>query len=129
MQEGRKVRFENNDLVNHAVQAFSARDENKFNVTTPQGQPFDFLFKAERTPVVLGCPIHAWMRAYVFILPHPFHAVTDAQGRFEITGLPDGEYFVVFRHPDSGLRDRRTAQVSTGRRATITLEWSKTTGE
>lgn len=37
----------------------------------------------------------SWMSSWLFVLDHPFFAVTDATGRFEIRGLPPGDY--VFR--------------------------------
>ena len=54
-QEGRKVRFENNDLYNHAVSAQSIHPENVFNVTTPAGQPFEHKFKWQKNPIPIGC--------------------------------------------------------------------------
>jgi plastocyanin len=69
VQEGRTVRFDNNDLSNHAVQAMSTDTRNAFNVLTPMGQPFDFKFVAQKGPVHVGCPIHQWMRAWVYVLP------------------------------------------------------------
>lgn len=38
---------------------------------------------------------HYWMRGYLRVCDHPFVAVTDAAGRFEIAGLPAGEYEVT----------------------------------
>ena len=38
------------------------------------------------------------MRAYVGVLPHPFFAVSDASGKFEIKGVPAGTYTVVAWH-------------------------------
>ena len=47
---------------------------------------------AEFLPTTVKCDIHPWMGAYWLILDHPYAAVTDAQGRFTVTGLPAGEY-------------------------------------
>ena len=38
------------------------------------------------------------MRAYVGVLPHPFFAVTDREGKFEIRGVPAGSYTLVAWH-------------------------------
>ncbi|MDE0576125.1 MAG: hypothetical protein OSB39_04215 [Opitutales bacterium] len=32
------------------------------------------------------------MRAYIFVMEHPFFAVTDEAGQFEIKDLPDDAY-------------------------------------
>ena len=47
---------------------------------------------AEFLPTTVKCDIHPWMRAYWLILDHPYMAVTDAGGRFTVTGLPPGTY-------------------------------------
>ena len=44
------------------------------------------------------CNIHPWMKAYFFVLDHPYFAVTDEKGRFEIQGLPAGEYTLSAWH-------------------------------
>jgi carboxypeptidase family protein len=46
----------------------------------------------------VGCDVHPWMRAYVSVLDHPFYAVTNEDGTFEIKGLPAGEYEVEAYH-------------------------------
>jgi plastocyanin len=125
VQEGRKVRIENNDLCNHAVQGTSIIQANQFNVLTPMGQPFETTLKADKHPVTLGCPLHTWMRAYIFVHSHPFFAVTDAEGRFCIDGLPPGEYSLLFRHPDTGLKEKRTVRVEPDKAATVEVTWDK----
>jgi plastocyanin len=47
---------------------------------------------AEFLPTTIKCDIHPWMKAYWLILDHPYMAITDAQGRFTVTGLPPGTY-------------------------------------
>jgi plastocyanin len=121
--EGQTVRFDNNDLCNHAVQAIGAKAENAFNVTTPMNQPFDFRFKAEKGPVQIGCPIHTWMRAWVYVLPHPWHAVTGADGQFRIERIPPGKHKVAVVHPDTGLRETRVVEIEGGRTTRLEITW------
>ena len=47
---------------------------------------------AEFLPTTVKCDIHPWMKAYWLVLDHPYMAVTDASGRFTVTGLPPGTY-------------------------------------
>ena len=54
---------------------------------TPQG--------AERTPGEVTCDIHPWMKAWWMVLDHPYFAVTDAKGNFEIKNAPAGTQKVV----------------------------------
>lgn len=35
---------------------------------------------------------HIWMNAELFVVQHPYYAVTDERGNFELTDVPPGEY-------------------------------------
>lgn len=52
-------------------------------------------WKPNKFPVTISCSIHPWMKGYVFCLPHPYFAVTDEDGKFEIKGAPAGTYRLV----------------------------------
>src|SRR5207249_1420864 len=54
--------------------------------------------KPERTPMPIKCDLHSWMKAYQLPLEHPFAAVTDEEGKFEIKGLPPGKYTFIVWH-------------------------------
>ena len=41
---------------------------------------------------------HAWMNAEILVIAHPYYAVTDQSGRFELTGVPPGEYEIIAWH-------------------------------
>jgi len=43
----------------------------------------------------IKCDIHNWMRAYVYVLWHPYYAVTGSDGSFRLTDVPPGEYELV----------------------------------
>lgn len=59
--------------------------------------------KPEATPVKVVCDYHAWMKAYHFPVDHPYFAVTDADGKFKIEGLPAGKHtFNVWHEAASG---------------------------
>lgn len=123
VREGQVVRFENNDLCNHAVNAMSTNPANVFNVLTPQNNPHETKFTTQKAPVVIGCPIHPWMRAWVYVLPHPYYAVTDVSGRFRIEGIPVGKHSLLFTHPDTGKQQRRDIEITAGKMTLVDVEW------
>jgi plastocyanin len=125
VQEGRKVRFENSDLYNHGVSAASIHAENTFNVTTPAGQPYEHKFKAQKNPIPIGCALHSWMRAHVLVVPHPYHSVTDAAGKFTIERVPAGKHALTLIHPDTNRRETVSLEVIGGKAAEVTVEWTK----
>ena len=51
------------------------------------------------------CDVHGWMEAFLRVDPHPWHAVTDAHGRYEIGSVPPGSYTVEAWRPRLGARE------------------------
>jgi len=41
---------------------------------------------------------HSWMNAELMVVPHPYYAVTDENGKFELTHVPPGKYVIVAWH-------------------------------
>lgn len=41
---------------------------------------------------------HTWMNAEMFVVAHPYYAVTDESGKFELSDVPPGEYEIVAWH-------------------------------
>ncbi|MCI0335383.1 MAG: ankyrin repeat domain-containing protein [Planctomycetes bacterium] len=53
-------------------------------------------------PYPLTSNIQPWFKSYVLPLAHPYFAVTDDDGRFEIKDLPPGEWEFAIWHERSG---------------------------
>jgi hypothetical protein len=68
-----------------------------------QGAAEPWRLVPESTPIQYKCTIHGWMTGYVRIFDHPYYAVTDDDGKFEIKNAPTGKYRIVYWH-ESGLR-------------------------
>src|SRR5207253_8995589 len=41
---------------------------------------------------------HTWMNGTIFVVEHPYYAVTDESGKFELSDVPLGEYEIVAWH-------------------------------
>jgi plastocyanin len=124
VQHGQAVRFENNDNCNHSVMATSTKEANQFNlfVTT---KPYEHVFEPQKHPVQIGCSLHPWMRAWVFVVPHPWFAVSDTEGKFKIDEVPAGKYTLWLRHPDTGLQERRTLAIEAGQKVEVQVNSQK----
>ena len=52
---------------------------------------------------------HVWMNAEMMVVSHPYYAVTDESGRFELTDVPAGTYEIVAWHEGWELLGREHA--------------------
>ncbi len=60
---------------------------------------------------------HVWMNAEIFVIDHPYYAVTDENGRFQLSDVPPGEYEIVAWHEGwKVVREEGTFDVLTQRR-------------
>ncbi|HBI45220.1 MAG TPA: hypothetical protein DDY78_20550 [Planctomycetales bacterium] len=50
----------------------------------------EILLKGNNQLVQFNCNIHSWMEAYVWVFNHPYAAVTDKDGNYEIKNVPIG---------------------------------------
>jgi len=101
---GDKIVVKNPAPVPHNF--FWSSDKNgEFNQTIPKMGEFKMpeALKPEAPPIQYKCTIHGWMTGYVRIFEHPYYAVTDADGKFEIKNAPVGKYRIVYWH-ENGYR-------------------------
>jgi hypothetical protein len=60
--------------------------------------------KAQRLPLVFEDNVHAWMRGRLAVFDHPYFAMTDENGAFEIRPAPVGEFRLMVYHEEIGYR-------------------------
>jgi plastocyanin len=101
LQIGEPLQVGNSDPGLHNVHAVSSGSDG-FNV----GQPVAGIVNTFRltTPGVtrLQCDVHSWMVAFVGVVPHPYFAVTNTEGRFELHDVPSGTHDIQFWHEHYG---------------------------
>ncbi len=72
-----------------------------------------YLNKGRRT-FYMQCGFHAYMESWAMAVNNPYYALTDADGRFSIAGIPPGTYQLVVWHPQTGPGTTRTVVVQPG---------------
>ena len=118
IQVNQQFNVVNSDPTAHNVNV-DARQNEKFNQgQSPGAAPIVKQFKRAETVIPVKCNQHPWMRAYVGVLPHPFFAVSDASGKFEIKGVPAGTYTLVAWHEKYPQGITQTVTVGSGAAAT-----------
>lgn len=46
----------------------------------------------------LNSDTHTWMQGWLYVSPHPYVAITDADGKFKLTDVPAGRYTMIVWH-------------------------------
>lgn len=96
IEVGTTLYFPNSDNIRHQVYSFS--EAKRFELKLYSGKLAAPVVFDQPGVVVLGCNIHDWMSAYVYVVPTPFFAMTDNAGRAVIKA-PAGSYTVNIWHP------------------------------
>ncbi len=100
-----ELSVENTDPTLHNVRCMA--DKNRpFNLGQPPGQaPRIKTFQVPEEAVKFKCDVHPWMAAYLFVMDHPYFAVTDADGKYSIPPLPAGSYTLGVWHEAFGTQE------------------------
>lgn len=63
----------------------------------------------EKLPFEVKCDIHPWMRAWWLVVDHPYAVVTDADGKFKLDKVPEGEHKLVIWQEKVGYVEKELA--------------------
>jgi len=111
MRVNQPLEIVNSDPTLHNIHAMP-KGNSEFNNGQPiQGMKMTHTFDKPEIMVPFKCDVHGWMNAYVGVLPHPYYAVTDKSGKFELKSLPPGTYTIEAWHEKLGTQ---TANVTLG---------------
>jgi hypothetical protein len=104
MREGQVFTVKNTALVQHNIRWIGDQVNNQGgNVTIKPGDKAEVKdLKAQRLPLPLECNIHGWMKGRLGVFNHPYFAITDENGNFEIKLAPAGTYKLMIYHEELG---------------------------
>lgn len=109
LRVGQPIEVLNDDPTLHNVHALPMANQ-EFNQGQPvQGMRLTRTFSVPEVMIRFKCDVHGWMAAWVGVVAHPYFAVTDETGGFEIKNLPPGTYTIEAWHEKFGTR---TAQIT-----------------
>jgi plastocyanin len=104
---GQTVQIKNDDPTTHNIHP-TPKDNREWNESQPpQAAPIEKNFAREEVMLPVKCNQHPWMKMYVNVVKSPFYAVTGPDGKFEIKGLPPGDYTIAFVHEKLGEQDQK----------------------
>jgi plastocyanin len=104
---GQNVEIKNSDATTHNIHP-TPKDNREWNESQPpQAAPIEKNFAREEVMLPVKCNQHPWMKMYVNVVKSPFFAVTGSDGKYEIKGLPPGDYTLAFVHEKLGEQDQK----------------------
>lgn len=108
---GDTLEVKNSATVNHNINISADNDTNPayvFNINLPPGQSkkVEAPFAYQSTPIPFKCDVHSWMAGRIRVFDHPYFAVTDKDGKFEIKNVPAGKWRVVYWHENGFHKGR-----------------------
>jgi len=104
---GQTVDIKNADPTTHNIHP-TPKDNREWNESQPPSSPdIQKNFAREEIMLPVKCNQHPWMKMYVNVVKSPFFAVTAKDGKYEIKGLPPGDYTIAFVHEKLGEQDQK----------------------
>ena len=102
---GQTLQIINSDPTVHNVHPTPKYNREWNQTYPPNAEPMVKRFSRAEVLIPFKDNQHPWEKAYVAVMDHPFFAVSDESGRFEIRGLPPGTYTLVIWHERLGEQE------------------------
>jgi plastocyanin len=108
---GQKLQVSNSDDTLHNIHAMPTAGGEWVKSQAIKGVVDEKTFTKPEVMVPFKCDVHNWMHAFVGVVDHPYFAVTQDGGKFELKDLPAGTYTLEAWHEKLGTQ---TATVTLG---------------
>lgn len=117
LQANQKLDVVNGDETTHNIHP-TPNNNREWNMTQPHAMPLEQSFAREEIAIPVKCNIHPWMKGYIAVFKHPYFAVTDKNGSFELKELPPGTYTITAWQEKLGSQIQKVT-VSSGESKTL----------
>lgn len=97
VQRGTSIVFPNYDDIQHHVYSFSGIK--KFELKLSKNTKTNPITFDKPGVVPVGCNIHDWMLAYIYVVDTPYFTTTDVNGSASLTLPSTGTYNIQVWHP------------------------------
>src|SRR5262249_4463353 len=106
MRAGQEFIGKNSSELKHSMRVV-ARGANGNNSTNTVIEPKGTLkvgkvWKGTGEPNQIDCTLHPWMKGWLIVFAHPYFAITDKDGKFELKNVPAGKFRLIIWHERGG---------------------------
>lgn len=132
IRKGTILQVSNRDSVAHNAKITGLN--NGFNPLIPAGSEAKpamvevGILASESRPVLVTCDLHPWMKSYLLVLDHPYYAVSNQAGEFEIRNVPAGQVSLISWHGKfgwgTGKKNGQEVQVEAGKTIDVRLSFA-----
>ncbi|MGA8287116.1 MAG: carboxypeptidase regulatory-like domain-containing protein [Acidobacteriaceae bacterium] len=124
---GQPVEFRNSDRTMHNIHIVppGSDDSSGFDISqAPMAGTEQHIFRHAGLMIPVRCNNHPWMEAFLNVTKNPFFAVSNADGTYEIQGLPPGTYTLVAVHEKLGTQSQQIT-IQRHKATTVNFAFSK----
>jgi plastocyanin len=107
IQVGQTLKIVNSDPVTHNIHPMAQVNREWNHSQGADDPPMARRFLKPEIMIPVKCNIHSWMHAFIGVLDHPYFAVSQEDGTFEIKNLPPGAYTIAVWTQTLGTQERQ----------------------
>jgi hypothetical protein len=106
LRQGQTLVVKNSAPVDHSFRYIGDGVDNQGgSVLIKAGQQAEIKdLSAQRLPLPVECNLHGWMKGRIGVFNHPYFAVTNEDGAFEIKNVAAGHHKLMVYHEEIGYR-------------------------
>ncbi len=118
---GQPIKIVNSDNTTHNIHPSPTINQEWNESQAPKSPALDKSFARQEVMMQVKCNQHPWMKMFLNVSKTPFFAVTDKDGKYEIKGLPPGDYTIAARQEKLG---EQTMKVTVAAKANGTANFT-----
>src|SRR5215469_1676044 len=115
IQTGQTLDVTNSDPVTHNIHPRPHLNREWNQSQDPGTEPLVRRFMAPEVMIRVKCNIHGWMHAWIGVVDSPYFAVTGADGKFDLSNLPPGNYTIEAWQEELGTQQQQVTVAPQGK--------------